>query len=197
MRGNASSHKKSPVKPVGHVRVIGGNLRGSKIAVPDSPGLRPTGDRIRETLFNWLAPTIHGARCLDLFAGTGVLGIEAVSRGALESVFVERDARLAKDIEANLARLKVDTARVANVDAIDFLRGKPIPFDVAFVDPPFGRSLWDETLALLASGWIAPGGLVYVESPRTLELRVPPAFALHREGQAGEVRYALYRAALG
>ena len=197
MRGNASSHKKSPVKPVGHVRVIGGNLRGSKIAVPDAPGLRPTGDRIRETLFNWLAPTIHGARCVDLYAGTGVLGIEAVSRGAGEVVLVERDFRLAKDIEANLARLKVANARVAAVDAIDWLRGKPQPFDVAFVDPPFGAALWDETLALLASGWIAPGGLVYVESPRMPALTIPAVFALHREGQAGEVRYALYRAALG
>src|SRR4051794_41546295 len=104
----------------GRVRIIGGSLRGSKLEVPHVPGLRPTPDRVRETLFNWLMPIIDGARCLDLFAGTGALGIEALSRGAAAVDFVETDAKLAQALRANLSRLKQE-ASVARADAAAFL----------------------------------------------------------------------------
>jgi 16S rRNA (guanine966-N2)-methyltransferase len=148
-------------------------------------------------LFNWLAPAIEGARCIDLFAGTGALGIEAVSRGALEAVFVEQDARLAADLRATLARLKVANATVRNEPAARFLAGAARPFDIAFVDPPFGRALWQPSLeALESGGWLAAGAFVYVESPAGDVPVVPAGWSLHRESRAGDVRFALYRRGL-
>ena len=175
------------------IRIVAGSLRGSKIEVPDAPGLRPTPDRVRETLFNWLQPVIAGARALDLYAGSGALGIEAASRGAREVVLVERDRALAKKIESELVRLKVATARVTCEDAARFLAQPAQPFDLAFVDPPFGSGLWDETLARLDQGWLAPGAMVYVEAPRGQAIAVPATWTPHREGHAGEVAFALYR----
>ena len=181
--------------PPGRIRIIAGTLRNSRLDVPHAAGLRPTPDRVRETLFNWLAPVIDGARCLDLFAGTGALGVEAASRGAREVVLVERDFALAKALEANLARLKVGVAKVENRDALAFLGTvPPRPFDIAFVDPPFDANLWRDACAALASrGWLAPDALVYVESPRDVVPEVPASWTPHREAHAGEVRYALYR----
>lgn len=181
----------------GRVRIIGGSLRNSRLDVPDLPGLRPTPERVRETLFNWLAPMIDGARCLDLCAGTGALGIEALSRGAAGVQFVERDARAAQALRANLARLKVDIGQVAVLDACLFLQGTAQPYDLVFLDPPFELGLWS-TLArqLEQGGWLTARGWVYVESPRGNAPALPPNWQLHREGQAGEVRFALYRRAL-
>jgi 16S rRNA (guanine966-N2)-methyltransferase len=176
----------------GRIRIIGGGLRGSRLDVPVSPGLRPTPDRLRETLFNWLMPWIGGARCLDLFAGTGALGIEALSRGAAEAVFVERDAALATALRANLARLKT-AGEVAEVPALDWLRRTPRPFDIVFLDPPFDHNLWLPALAALEHGWLAEHTLVYVESPRDAVPRLPPAWGTWREATAGAVRGALYR----
>jgi len=182
--------------PSGKLRIVAGNLRGSKIVVPDRPGLRPTPDRVRETLFNWLAPVIEGARCLDLFAGTGALGIEAISRGAVFCAFVENDRALARAIEENLARLKVENARVVTIDAAAMLGGTPQPFDLVFLDPPFAGELWNETARRLESGgWLAPGAWIYVESPADADLELPPSWQPHREGHAGAVRFALYRRA--
>ena len=182
--------------PPGKLRIVAGHLRGSKIVVPDRPGLRPTPDRVRETLFNWLAPIIEGARCLDLFAGTGALGIEAISRGAVFCTFVESDRALARAIEENLARLKVENARVVAIDAAAMLGGTPRPFDLVFLDPPFGGELWNETAQRLESGgWLAPGAWIYVESPTDAEVSLPPSWQPHREGHAGAVRFALYRRA--
>ncbi|GAP65766.1 16S rRNA m(2)G-966 methyltransferase [Mizugakiibacter sediminis] len=178
----------------GRVRIIAGRLRGSKLAVPDLPGLRPTPDRVRETLFNWLAPTIEGARCLDLFAGTGALGIEALSRGAAQATFVERDPRLAAALRDNLARLGQAGGSVECVDAAAFLRGSATPFDLVFLDPPFADARWtDAATALEAGGWLKPGALIYVEAPADAAPALPPAWTPHREGRAGGVRYALYR----
>src|SRR6185312_11393174 len=125
----------------GKLRIIGGTLRGSRIAVPDFPGLRPTPDRVRETLFNWLAPVIDGAQCLDLFAGTGALGIEALSRGAAQVDFVESDARLADLLRANLTRLKQD-AQVHVGDAMRHLAQVSSRYDLVFLDPPFAADAW-------------------------------------------------------
>ena len=181
----------------GRIRIIGGSLRNSRLDVPELPGLRPTPERVRETLFNWLAPVIDGARCLDLCAGTGALGIEALSRGAAGVQFVERDARVAQSLRANLARLEADAGQVAVLDAGLFLQGAAQPYDLVFLDPPFALDLWPALARQLEQGgWLAARGWVYVESPRGLAPALPPNWQLHREGQAGEVRFALYRRAL-
>ena len=189
------SSRPQPEKAAGKLRIIGGSLRGSKLAVADLDGLRPTPDRVRETLFNWLASFIEGARCLDLFAGTGALGIEALSRGASWVDFIERDAQLAQTLRGNLSRLKQEAARVRNADALSVLGEKPEqPFDIAFVDPPFALNLWDSVAQLLESSeWLAPHALIYIESPVEQALNLPPTWQPHREGRASAVRYALYR----
>ena len=188
-------HRERPGPP-GKLRIVAGSLRGSKLAVPDKAGLRPTPDRVRETLFNWLAPVIDGARCLDLFAGTGALGIEALSRGARSCMFVESDRTLARLIAENLARLKVGNAQVMADEAEALLGGSAQAFDVVFLDPPFGADLWNDSAHRLESGgWLSGDAWIYVESPADAELALPPTWMLHREGRAGGVRFALYRRA--
>jgi 16S rRNA (guanine966-N2)-methyltransferase len=178
----------------GRIRIIGGNLRNSRLNVPDLPGLRPTPERVRETLFNWLMPTMAGVRALDLCAGTGALGIEALSRGAEAVQFVEPDASAADALRGNLSRLKARGGEVAGLDAARFLQRTPQPFGLVFLDPPFASQLW-ATLAqkLEEGGWLAVSAQIYVESPRGQVPVLPTNWMLHREGQAGEVRYALYR----
>jgi len=187
-------HRQSTVPP-GHVRIIGGRLRGSRLSVPMLPGLRPTPQRLRQTLFDWLAPVIDGARVLDVFAGTGALGIEALSRGARQAVFFEQDRGQAQAIEADLARLHQEDASVRHVDALRALAtAAPETFDIAFVDPPFGSALWGNAAALLdAHGWIAPDGWVYVESGEHDVWTPPSHWQLHRRRDAGAVRGALFR----
>ena len=181
----------------GRIRIIGGSLRNSRLEVPDLPGLRPTPERVRETLFNWLAPMIAGARVLDLCAGTGALGIEALSRGAASACFVEPEARAVRALRDNLARLKAIGGEVVALDAQAFLRGAPRPFDLVLLDPPFALELWgDLAQRLEQGGWLGERAWIYVESPRATVPPLPPNWALHREGQAGEVRHALYRRAL-
>ncbi|WEN14640.1 16S rRNA (guanine(966)-N(2))-methyltransferase RsmD [Rhodanobacter sp. AS-Z3] len=187
-----------PRKPAsGRIRIIGGSLRNSRLEVPDLPGLRPTAERVRETVFNWLAPHIQGMRCLDLCAGTGALGLEALSRGAASVQFVEREARAAQALRANIVRLKADGAQVAVADAVGFLQHTAQVHDLVFLDPPFALDLWPALAEQLESGgWLAAQGWIYVESPRDRVPVLPPNWQLHREGQAGEVRFALYRRAL-
>jgi 16S rRNA (guanine966-N2)-methyltransferase len=181
----------------GRIRIIGGSLRNSRLQVPTLPGLRPTAERVRETLFNWLAPMIGGARCLDLCAGTGALGIEALSRGAASVQFVERDARLAQALRDNLARLKVAGGTVAALDAGSFLQGQPQAQDLVFLDPPFAQGLWAPLAQSLEQGrWLAAGAWIYVESPRDAGPVLPAGWQLHRQGRAGEVHFALYRRSL-
>lgn len=178
----------------GRIRIIGGHLRNSRLDVPDLPGLRPTPERVRETLFNWLAPVIDGARCLDLCAGTGALGVEALSRGAAGVQFVERDARAAQALRENLARLKATGGQVAATDAQVYLQGAAQPFGVVFLDPPFALDLWTPlTRQLEQGGWLAPSAWIYVEAPRQGAPVVPGNWVEHRQGAAGEVVYTLYR----
>ena len=174
------------------MRIIGGAWRGRRLPVMDVPGLRPTADRIRETLFNWLAPVISGTRCLDLYAGTGALGLEALSRGAAEVCFVERQAAAARALEASLQRLGCSAGRVVTADALRFLAGPPQRFDVVFLDPPFGDVELGDLCKLLGNGWLAGGGRVYLEMPASRNLpALPPDWGVLREKTAGQVRYAL------
>ena len=176
-----------------HVRIIGGSLRGSRIEVLDRPGLRPTPDRARETLFNWLAPVLSGSRVLDLFAGTGVLGIEALSRGAGKADFVESDPAIAAALRATLTRLKQQATVLAR-PAREALALLPGPYDLVFVDPPFAGELWTETLGHLeASARLSPSAWIHVESPAGAELQVPTGWAPWREGRFGEVMLHIYR----
>ncbi|HEX3894783.1 MAG TPA: 16S rRNA (guanine(966)-N(2))-methyltransferase RsmD [Rudaea sp.] len=177
----------------GRLRIIGGSLRGSKLDVPNAQGLRPTPDRVRETLFNWLMPVIDGARCLDLFAGTGALGIEALSRGAAAVDFVESDAQLAALLRANLSRLK-QTATVHAMSASRFIESAHDGYDIVFVDPPFAENLWESTMAAIeAKSLLAETAWIYVESPAEHFIASPAHWQIHRERRAGAVRYALYR----
>jgi 16S rRNA (guanine966-N2)-methyltransferase len=186
---------KNTVKSAGGtLRIVAGSLRGSRLSVPDAHGLRPTPDRVRETLFNWLAPVIAGARCLDLYAGTGALGIEALSRGAGECTFVERDRTLCKLLQDNLVRLGVTGSRVVNDDASGFLAGPTQAVDLVFLDPPFTANLWSASaLRLEQGGWLQAQAFIYVEAPLDAGFELPPNWSLHREGKAGSVQFALYR----
>ena len=178
----------------GKVRIIGGRWRGTRLSVFDRPGLRPTSDRVRETLFNWLAAALPGARVLDLFAGTGALGIEAVSRGAARAVLVERDPAAAQALRDTAAKLQDgDVLAVVQSDALAWLHAQPdAAFDIAFVDPPFDANLWGGVLPVLAPK-LAEQGWLYVEAPVGAAPEPPPGWIAHREGQTREVRYALYR----
>lgn len=179
----------------GRVRIIGGQWRGRYLDVPQAEGLRPTPNRVRETLFNWLAPTLPGASCLDLFAGTGVLCLEALSRGAGQVTMVERSPQAAARLRENLAILKAQGAQVVCADALDFLHGPAEARDIVFIDPPFASDLIARAAALIEErGWLRPGGLAYIEAPASLDpLPVPSSWEIVRSKTAGQVGYHLLR----
>lgn len=172
---------------------MAGRWRGRRLRFPPGPDIRPTPDRVRETLFNWLRARVPGSRCLDLFAGSGALGLEALSRGAREVVFVERDRAAARELRARLEEWQACGARVEALDVRRFLAGPPQPFDLVFLDPPFASGLLAETAAKLESGgWLAPEALVYVEHAAREPLPpLPGAWQPMRSGRAGEVGYHL------
>jgi 16S rRNA (guanine966-N2)-methyltransferase len=183
------------------VRIIGGSWRGRRVHFPDSPGLRPTPDRVRETLFNWLQHSIAGTRCLDLFAGSGALGLEALSRGAREVVFVEPAFAPAEMLAEELKRfegrdLGGSRGRIVQVSAERFLAAPGEPFDVIFLDPPFGLDALPEYVRLIdAGGWAASGGWIYLENARSAGApAMPPHWNLVKSKSAGEVGYHLARA---
>jgi len=183
----------TPAGAPGSVRIIGGRWRGTRLPVPQRPGLRPSADRVRETLFNWLQPVLPGARVLDLFAGSGALGLEAVSRGAACAHLVEADPQLIESLRQSVAKL--DAAGAVQVhagDALAWLQGDAGPFDIAFVDPPFAAGLWGPVLQCLPARMAADAWL-YLESPVAQAPAVPADWAVHRESATREVRYALYR----
>jgi 16S rRNA (guanine966-N2)-methyltransferase len=175
------------------LRIIGGRWRSRRLHFPDVEGLRPTPDRVRETLFNWLAPLIEGARCLDLFAGSGALGIEALSRGAAEVIFIERQPLAARQLRQNLAQLGEPSAQVIQTDALVWLGGPSRPFDVIFLDPPFGVDLLVPACKKLEQGdWLADGARIYLETERDAgNLELPENWKLIREKTAGQVSYRL------
>ncbi|WP_104204819.1 16S rRNA (guanine(966)-N(2))-methyltransferase RsmD [Billgrantia saliphila] len=181
----------------GRLRIIGGEFRRRLLPVLDSPGLRPTPDRVRETLFNWLAAATPGARVLDLFAGTGALGLEALSRGAAGAHFVERDGHVARALIENLQTLGAsERARVDIADALAFLAAGPgndEDVTLAFLDPPFRQNLAEPCCARLEQGWLADDAFIYLETESELAPCVPPTWSLHREVRAGDSTGRLYR----
>lgn len=182
--------------PPGEVRIIAGMWRGRRLPVPIAEGLRPTPDRVRETLFNWLQPHLAGACCLDLFAGTGALCLEALSRGAASAVMVERAAHVAQALQRNVERLgAISSARVVQADAVEYLQQSPQAFNIVFIDPPFRSELIGRCAALVEErGWLVPHGLVYIEAPSRLRvLPIPANWELIRSKYAGQVGYHLAR----
>jgi len=178
------------------LRIIGGQWRGRRILFHPEPGLRPTPDRVRETLFNWLQPHIEGSRCLDLFCGSGALGIEALSRGASSATFVDASPAALKELRENLGRLAASGAELIGGDAFQWLeQASTQRFDIVFLDPPFRNELARQCVVTLArSGKLAARALVYVESGSTEGAPpVPADWLLHREKFAGQVAYRLYR----
>ena len=183
----------------GRVRIIGGQWRSRLLDVADVPGLRPSGSRVRETLFNWLTPHLPGARVLDAFAGTGALGFEALSRGASQALLVERDAAAAAALQRNAKALDAH-CEVRQADARALL-GAPNPgrpFDIVFLDPPFAAGDALRLCTLSAdNGWLAPGGRLYLEHPAAVTVEPGPPLEPIREKTAGQVRFALYALAEG
>lgn len=178
----------------GRLRILGGTHRGRVLRFPEADGLRPTGNRVRETLFNWLAPLLPGSRCLDAFAGSGALGFEALSRGARHCTFIEVDAQVAQALTGNVSLLKATAeAEVVHGDLLAWLkRPATLSYDLVFLDPPFAAGFWQPAVAELERGWLAPQGWAYVECPRGVNLSVPEHWYLHREKHAGQVTYRLY-----
>ena len=177
------------------VRVIGGAWRSRIITFPDQQALRPTPDRVRETLFNWLGQDLTGKRCLDLFAGSGALGFEAASRGATEVLMVERERGAYAALEANRAALGASQVKIVRADAFAFLRGARGVYDVVFLDPPFGATaaaaaVWD-TLFEMLPRCLAQSALIYRESGD--KLTAPAGWEIHKQGHAGQVNYQLLR----
>lgn len=181
--------------PPGSFRVIGGAWRSRRLPVPPVAGVRPTPDRVRETVFNWLAPVITGARCLDLYAGTGALGLEALSRGAAGVVFVDRSPVVLRQLGESLGQLGCDRGRTVAMDAGSYLEGPVTCFDVVFLDPPYRQGLLAPALQRLAErGWVGPGSAIYLEhEAEAPPPAMPPGWALARSAAAGQVRYHLAR----
>jgi 16S rRNA (guanine966-N2)-methyltransferase len=194
-RDRGASQDNALQKGANMLRIIGGEWRGRRIRFPAHKGIRPTPDRVRETLFNWLAPVVPGSRCLDLFAGSGALGLEALSRGAAHATFVEREREAAARLRETTALLAPGRATVHCADALAWLGGVAEAFDIVFLDPPFDAGLHDETLrALEARGWLAPDASVYLELPAAKgPPALPPGWMAHRSGRAGAVGYHLAR----
>ena len=178
------------------IRIIGGEWRSRKLTVPDAPGLRPTPDRVRETLFNWLAPTIQGARVLDAFTGSGALFLEALSRGASTGVAIDANTDAVNNLRRNLAVLQCDDAEVLRVDSLQYLSNKTEQgFDIVLLDPPFHQDLLLSACQLLEdNNWLNKDAWIYTESEQApSSLGVPSTWRLHREKHTGQVHYALWQ----
>ena len=178
------------------IRIIGGEWRSRKLTVPDAQGLRPTPDRVRETLFNWLAPTIQGARVLDAFTGSGALFLEALSRGASTGVAIDANTNAVNNLRRNLALLQGDDAEVLRADSLHYLSNKAEQgFDIVLLDPPFHQDLLLSACQLLEdNNWLNKGAWIYTESEQApSSLGVPSSWRLHREKHTGQVHYALWQ----
>lgn len=172
------------------MRVIGGRWRGTRIPLVGGAALRPTADRTRETLFNWLQPRLPQARCLDLFAGSGALGFEAVSRGAASALLIDQDTAAVAALNALKDKLDADVVEVSRNDALTWLRRAPTPYDIVFVDPPFTLDCLPAVLECLLNGWLDANGCVYVEHAHDAFAAAPPWRVL-REGRSRHAAFAL------
>lgn len=178
------------------LRIISGQWRGRKLPIADIDGLRPTGDRVRETLFNWLMSDIPNSHCLDLFSGSGALGTECLSRGASSAIMIESNPQAAKQIKHNCKELNAESASIIQQDCIRWLQNKPGPrssIDIVFIDPPFSLNLWQTCIEnLLSSDILKDKALIYIETPKNDKLIIPAALTLLKDKASGEVRYRLY-----
>ena len=181
-------------KSSGEVRIIGGQWRGRKLTVANVQGLRPTGDRVRETLFNWLQPYVSGAQCLDLYAGSGALGFEALSRHAASLLLVEPASSAVVQLHVSAKLLQNDVVTIEKKTAERFLSGNEKRFDIVFIDPPFDQSVQWKTLKSLIPAHLSPNAWVYIESPRTQDVpdSWPEGIDLHREKRFGDVCARLF-----
>jgi len=176
--------------------MIGGKWRSRRLNFDAAEGLRPTTDRTRETLFNWIAPFTLNAHCLDVFSGSGALGLEALSRGADKVVFLEANRHAAQSIQQNLQILNAENGTVVNTEAIKWLNATPpTPFNIIFLDPPFHQQLLTPSFQLLTEkGWLEKEALIYVEREKELaNINVPESWQIQKEKQAGQVLFQLYR----
>lgn len=192
----ASVKPKQPHGGQGHLRIIGGQWRSRKLGFPEAPGLRPTPDRVRETLFNWLAAHIEGAKVLDAFTGSGALYLEALSRGASMALALDANATAIASLRHNLDLLGCATGQLLQSDALKYLETQtPSPFDLVFLDPPFHQNLLPATCTLLEEkGWLAERAWIYTESETPPSaLQMPATWRLHREKKAGQVYYSLWQ----
>lgn len=189
------SKKRGPSIEEGQLRVIGGEWRGRKLTFKAVDGLRPTPDRVRETLFNWLAMVLPGTSCIDLFAGSGALGLEALSRGAAEVMFVEKSNVAATQLKENLKKLDSSNGRVETMPAQQFLSQLSQPVGLVFLDPPFRQGLLEPCIDLLSQpGMLVEGGWVYIETGIDEVLpELPGHWQLHRQKTAGQVCYRLFQ----
>lgn len=191
-----SSQPARPSRGQGHVRIIAGEWRSRRLNVPEGAGLRPTPDRVRETVFNWLAPSIEGARVLDAFTGSGALVLEALSRGAADAVALDTNPAAIANLRDNLEVLRCPRGQLLQTDAVRYLEG-PVKqtFDVVFLDPPFYEGLLATVCTLLEERqWLGEHAWIYTESeaaPSTLSM--PESWRLHREKKTGQVHYALWQ----
>ncbi len=194
-KAKAPAKMKASSSANGSVRIISGMWRGRKLPVKDLEGLRPTTDRVKETLFNWLAPYLYQAKCLDVFAGSGSLGLEALSRQAQFVTFLELNTDAAAQIKTNLTTLKADNAKVEKTDALSFLTTASQSYDIIFIDPPFRHDLTNKIISLLdANHWLAENALIYIETEKEFGLPKTPAnWHLLKEKQAGQVSFRLYQ----
>jgi 16S rRNA (guanine966-N2)-methyltransferase len=183
---------KRAAAPRGEVRIISGAWRSRRLAFPASEGLRPTPDRVRETVFNWLTPHLPGAICLDLFSGSGAFGFEALSRGAARAVLVEKRLEVAAALRHNRELLKAEQAEIVHADATAYLRGPAAAFDIVFIDPPYASDLLAPCVELLdTGGWLKPDAVIYLEAPGGEAPPLPATWQLVRSKTAGQVGYHL------
>lgn len=196
MRTRTPSHKAVPAHSgQGQLRIIGGQWRSRQFEFPMAHGLRPTPNRVRETLFNWLAPYVEGAKVLDVFAGSGALFLEALSRGAGSALALDLNSAAINSLRGHLLTLRCDNGQLLQTDALRHLEQQPAtPFDLVFLDPPFSQGLLLPACTLLEEkGWLAADAWVYTESENPpSSLGLPGNWRLHREQKAGQVYYALW-----
>lgn len=169
------------------IRIIAGQWKGRKLSVLEKPGLRPTPNRVRETLFNWLTPYLPGSKCLDLFSGSGALGIEAASRDAKKVLLIEKESDIVQNLQQQIITLKSKNIEIRHIDAIKFLQKKPIDkFDIVFLDPPFGQNILGTCYNLLQP-WLNQSAHIYIETDNNIETDIPDNWQIIRQQKAGKV----------